>query len=382
MNLLTRSELEALIKLEHPNSISIYFPMGKSYTDDKSKLVYKNLIKSTEQDLLAHGVAGKEVDRLLHPAVQLLENSDWWSNPSPSAVVFLQNGTAKIYNVPFATQQVHYVGPSLYLLPLFELFALENTYHVLTLSQNSVKWYYCDLLHCEELPMGDIPTSLDEALKYDDIEREKQSSNRSQGSAGEGTPGVFRGQGDGKDEHKTNMWRFMEMIDSRLHLYAKGRGTPIILAGVDYLTSMFKRVNSRYKILETEIPGNVENLSLQELHVKALPIAEEFYQQQVERDLYRYHNMVSTDKTSASIEEIASAAVKGKIHMLFAAKDVFVPGIYNPELDSAFLRDGNPDTEDLVNFSIIHTFRTGGKVHLLPKEQLPEGTDFAALFRY
>ncbi|QSX08873.1 hypothetical protein J0B03_01955 [Alkalibacter rhizosphaerae] len=382
MNLLTRNELETLTNMAHPNSVSIYFPMGKNYTDDKSKLVFKNLIKSAEKDLTDHGVQNKEVDRLLQPAFQLLETPDFWTDPSVSAAIFLHDGKARINNLPFPVDEIHYVGPNFYLLPLFELFALENKFHILSMSQNSIKLFHCDFLNWEEIPLGDIPTSLDEALQYDDIENERQTSSRSHGSAGDSTSGVYRGQGDGRDDHKTNLWRFLEMIDNQLHLYIKGRGTPIILAGVDYFTAMFQRVNSRYKVLETEINGNMDNATPAELHQKALPIASQYYQRQVERDLYRYHNMLSTDKTSTTIEEIASAAVKGKVHMLFATKQVYIPGIYNPELDTAFLKDGNPDSEDLINFAMVNTFKTGGKIHVLSNEQLPETTGCAALFRY
>lgn len=382
MNLLTRSELETLMNRTHPNSVSIYFPMGKNYADDKSKSVFKNLVKSAEQDLLTHSIPSKEVDRLLDPAYQLLKTPEFWTVPTPSVAVFLWDGLIQTVNIPFVLDELHYVGPSFYVLPLFQLFSFEDKFHILTLSQNNVKLFHCDFLQWEPLPLGDLPTSLEEALQFDNFENERQSFGRSRGSAGEGTPGVYRGHGDGKDLQKTNLWRYLELVDSGLHQYLKGRSIPIILAGVEYITAMFQRVNSRYKILETEINGNVDILSPAELHEKALPIARQFYQRLVERDLYRYHNMLSTDKTSTSIEEIASAAVKGKIQLLFVTTNVFVPGIYNPELDSAFLRDGNPDTEDLVNFAMVQTLRTGGKVHVLPMAQLPDSPGYAALFRY
>lgn len=382
MNLLTRTVLENLMEVQNPNSVSIYFPMGNNYPEGKGKLVYKNLIKDAEKDLLNHGIQSKEVERLLQPALELLNTPDFWADPSTSAAVFLHDGSMESVNIPFPVDDIHYIGPNFYLLPLFQMFALENKFHILSISQNSVKLFDCDFIGCEEIPLEGVPTSLDEALQYDDIEKERQTKSRGHGSASDGTPGVYHGQGDGRDALKTNLWRFMEQIDGTLHTYVKGRGTPIILAGVDYLTAMFQRVNSRYKVLETEINGNVDNLTPAEIHEKALPIANQFYQRQVERDLYRYHNMLSTDKTSTSIEEIASAAAKGKVWLLFATNQVFVPGIYNPELDTAFFKDGNPDSEDLINFAIVNTFKTGGKVHVLPTEQLPDTTGCAALFRY
>lgn len=382
MNLLNREQLESLMERTQSNSVSLYFPMGINYADDHGKLVFKNLIKSAEQDLLKHGVSGKEVDRILKPAFQLLETPDVWMEPAPSMGVFLSDGALDLVKIPFQVEPLHYVGPSFYMLPMFQLFAMENKFHVLTLSQNRIRLYHCDFFRCNEISLGDMPTSLDEALKYDDFEKGRQSIARSQGSAGEGTPGMYRGQGDGRDELKTNLWRFLEIVDTGLHQFLNGRSTPVILAGVDYLTAMFQRVNSRYKILETEINGNVDALTPAELHGRALPIANQYYQRLVERDLYRYHNMLSTDKTSTSIEEIASASVKGKIQLLFAATKVYVPGIYNPELDSAFLKDGNPDTEDLLNFAVVNTLKTGGKIHILPMEQLPDSNGYAALFRY
>ncbi|MBF7097411.1 baeRF7 domain-containing protein [Alkalibacter mobilis] len=382
MNLLTRTEIEKLIEVQNQNCISLYFPMGQNFTDEKSKILLKNLVKSVESDLLDHNIPKKETDSLISPALELINDSDFWSNPSISAGVFLNGGNIDVIRIPFPVEPLHYIGPNYYLLPLFKLFGLENQFHILSLSQNNVRLFTCDFLSCGEVELEKIPTSLEEALKYDDFDNERQSHSRSHGSSGDGTPGVFRGQGDGRDELKTNLWRFVEMIDKDLHLYVKSKNTPVILAGVEYLTAIFKRVNTSYKILETEISGNVDNLSIQEIHQKSLPIAEKYYNSTVEKDLMRYNNLVSTDKTSSTIEDVASAAAKGKVRILFATTNSFVPGIYNPELDSAFFKEGNPDSEDLINFSVVNTLKTGGKIHILDPEKMPESKTCAALFRY
>jgi hypothetical protein len=383
MNLLTRNQLDELINTENQNCISFYLPMEKAPTEaDKTKVLFKNQIKSVESDLIEHGLAPKNVDTLIAPAVKLLETPEFWTDTDHSVAVFMVEDRITTIKLPFAMEPTTFIGPKFYLVPLFKLFSFDSKFYILALSQNKVRLLQCDLLDCEEVDISSLPTSLDEALQYDDIEKKNQYVMRSPGSTGGGAPGVYRGQGDGKDEHKTNLWRFMEMLESGLTGFIKDKEMPVVLAGVEYLTAIFRKANSHLNLIDKEVSGNTDVLSDKQLHAKAYPLAQDFFDKFVAMDLELYHNLTSSDKTSDKIEEIASAAAKGKIRILFTTQGVFVPGIYNLELDSAFHKDHSPDSEDLINFAAINTFKTGGKVYVLDDDKMPQTDECAAIFRY
>jgi hypothetical protein len=383
MNLLTRVQLDELINTENQNCISFYLPMEKAPTEaDKTKVLFKNQIKAVESELIEHGIAQKNVDSLISPAVKLLETPEFWTSPDESAAVFVAGSNITTIKLPFPIEPTTFIGPKFYLVPLFKLFSFDSRFYILALSQNKVRLLNCDLLDCAEVDITSLPTSLDEALQYDDIEKKNQYVMRSPGSTGDGGPGVYRGQGDGKDEHKTNIWRFMEMLDSGLSSFIKDKDTPVVLAGVEFLTAIFRKANSHLHLIDKEISGNTDILSEKQLHEKAYPLAQEFFDKFVASDLELYHNLSSSDKTGDTIEEIASAAAKGKIRILFATQGMFIPGMYNVELDSAFHKDHNPDSEDLINFAAVNTFKAGGKVYVLDRNQMPDTENCAAIFRY
>src|SRR5690554_1766053 len=111
MNLLTRTEIEKLIEVQSQNCVSLYFPMGQNFTDEKSKILLKNLIKSTEADLVDHNVPKREIEILIDPALELLNDPDFWNTPSASTGVFINKGKVDVIKIPFNVEPMHYIGP-------------------------------------------------------------------------------------------------------------------------------------------------------------------------------------------------------------------------------------------------------------------------------
>ncbi|NTW71905.1 MAG: hypothetical protein HGA49_06650 [Eubacteriaceae bacterium] len=383
MNLLTRDDLDKLIEIGDEKCISIYMPMEKISIDaEKSKIEFKNLLKTVEKNLAETGTSSVEIENLMAPAFDLLKDKDFWLKPSESLALFLSGSGMKIFNLTVQVDESFTIGLRYYILPLLKLFSTDNIYYVLAISQEKLRLLVCNMSKCTEIQLSGFPLSIEEALQYDDLEKGHQYNIRSTKSAGDGTPGVFRGHGDGKEEHKINLGKFMEAAEKGLESFIKSKEIPVVLSGVEYVTAIFRKTNSRYYLLEDEISGNPDLFSSKELYEKASPIAQRYFENQLKVELNNYTELISTDKASDDLEEIASAAYKGKVRILFVPTGIYRPGIYNLELDSAILKKEDNETEDLINFAVSHTLRTGGKVHITPQEDIPNGKDCAAIFRY
>jgi hypothetical protein len=67
-------------------------------------------------------------------------------------------------------------------------------------------------------------------------------------------------------DSKENIKRYFRRIDKGLHELVRDERVPLVLAGVDYLHPIYKKVNSYPHLMEAGVGGNPERLSAKELH--------------------------------------------------------------------------------------------------------------------
>jgi hypothetical protein len=194
---------------------------------------------------------------------------------------------------------------------------------------------------------------------------------------------VFHGHGVGKDDAKDNILRFFRQVDHGLQKILREERAPLVLAGVDYLLSIYQEANSYSHVMEEGIACNPEGFKPEELQKEAWGVVEPYLSKVRQEATARYRQLARGKRASNEIEKIIPAARDGRVDLLFVAVGVQRWGTFDPVTFSIHLHEEpGPGDEDLLDFAALHTLLNGGTVYAVKPEKVPDETSIAALFRY
>lgn len=382
MYTLSREELKALLDRPSGLCISIFMPTYRTGAEiQQNQIRFKNLLRRTEEKLLAGNVRPQEVKTLLEPAHALTGNVLFWRRQSDGLAIFISAGLFLSYCLPVHFEETIFVTDRFHIKPLLPLLHGDELFYILALSQNAVRLLEGTKHSVKEIDLEGIPKNLAEALSYD--EPEKQVRFRA-GTPGGGDRGaMISGHGPDIEDTKDNILRYFRRIDRGLRSFLKDERAPLVLAGVDYLFPIYKDTNTYPNLMGGGISGNPEGMSTENLHRQAWQIVAPYFQRAESDALAQYRQSLGTGLTSKYIEEIVPAAYHGRVGLLFVALGHYQWGIFNPERDEILLQqEMEPGSEDLLDFAAIQTFLNGGTVFALHQEKMPGEELLAAVFRY
>lgn len=385
MESLFNLDLQTLLDHQSDLCISIYLPTYKKGAETQQNFIrFKNLIQQVQDNLSDRGLEEADIDALLEPAYELLndrENS-FWENQDLGLGVFCSANFWQTYRLPTSFEEIAIVSDHFYIKPLMRFMNLNQPFYLLALSQNEVRLFKGNCYDIKAMELDEIPSSLAEALRYDDPEKQLQFHSSSGG--GNAQP-IYHGQGVGTTDNKDEIRRYFQAIDSGLtSLLPIEKHTPLILAGVDYLISMFQDISSYPKLVKDAIIGNPETLSPQELHQEALPILQKDLDDKQQKSIEEYQEKQGIGEASDHLSKILIAAYNGQIDTLMLAENEeewgnFDPKNYELEIHS----ERNTQSNDLLELAAFHTVKQGGEVYLMDDhETLPAKSPAAAIFRY
>lgn len=389
MDRLTRNDLKNLVQSQDPPCVSIYLPTHRAGTEvQQDPIRFKNLLQQAEDRLTQSGRSTKQTQQMLEQAEnQLLLNTSFWQQGSNGLAVFLSPDQLRAYRLPLTFDEMVVVGDQYYVTPLFKLFQDEGRFYILALSKNEVRLLEGTKYEVEALSLDDVPSSLAEALKWDDPEKQLQQHtvSRDGNQGGVGRPETtFHGHGVGTDDEKTNLLRYFHKVDQGLQNYLAEERIPLLLAGVDYLLPIYREASSYRYLAEEAITGNPENQRDEELHAEAWKLLEKEFKRVQENAVQQYQQQAGTEgRASDQIAEIVQAAYGGRVSHLLIRENAEVWGRYDRSTNQVtVVEDRERSDEDLINAAACDTFLNGGDVFVLHAEQMPGKSPVAAVFRY
>jgi len=158
---------------------------------------------------------------------------------------------------------------------------------------------------------------------------------------------------------------------------------PLVMAGVEYLLPIYREANTYPHLVGEGIPGNPKGMSADQLHKAAWQIVKPLFTKAQTEAIAQYRQSSGTGLTSSRIEEILSAAVHGRVAVLFIALDVQRFGTFDAERGEVRLDEAmQPGDVDLLDFAALQTVLSGGKVYALPPDDVPDRLPLAAILRY
>lgn len=380
MKNLTLDQIKGLAQQTASPSISIFLPTHRSGQDaQQDPIRLKNLLRDAEKQLLDGGMGPREAGALLQPAQALLDDANFWNHQHEGLALFMSADDFHYYALPFSVEELLVVAQSYYVKPVLPLFTNNGHYYVLAISQNEIRLFEGTRYGVGQidLPEG-TPESLEAALRLDGPQKTLQMH---PGGGG----GMFHGQGPGDEEQKVWIEQYLNLVDTSLKEIFREQNAPLVLAGVDYLLPMYRKVSEYSNIMEEGITGNPDHLRPEELQEQAWRIVETYFQQETKKIVEQYQQLADTDKATDNIEEIVAAAFNGRVDKLILSVENQIWGAFNPK-DGKVMRSSNGQSKKynlaLLDFTAMHTLQNGGTVCALSQDEMPTDSPIAAVFRY
>ncbi len=399
----TTETLQELITAPQGPCVSIYLPVERKGAETQQNAIrLKNLQRQAAVALAewaeehVNAMKNLSADLLLKPVADLVENRLFLQQQSAGLAIFIAQGTSRIYRLPLAFEERVVVGDNFWLKPLLPLLTGNGTFYLLTLNQGGVQLLRGtrEALSPVELS-DDIPSSLEEALRYDDFERQLQFHTQTgMGTNSGDRSAMFHGHG-GADEvsDAENILRFFRALDNGVRdLLEGGPHPPLLLAGVSFLQGLYRQVNQYNNLVEEGIDHDPTATTLVELHRRSWPLVLPQFQQAQAQATAQYEHLRGTEEQRAIsvVEEIVAAAYFQRVDTLFILANSPIWGAFNVENSQVEIHNAyQPGDQELINFAAIHTFLNGGTIYDMSQGDVPENgagvtsdSAMAALLRY
>lgn len=385
MDLVTKVDLEQLAERGRTElHLSLFIPTHPVGPEvDTDRLRWKNVLTRVEKTLADRGLGPRDIEELLAPAWELRDDALAWSYMSDGLAMFLRPGWHRIIRVPVRLPEVATVGDRFVVGPLLRVVTGDAHFLALAVSQRHVRLLQGSMQRVEEVELTDVPTALEDVIEPPEPRSDTMTVPLRTGTRGAGKA-VFYGHGTSDDDFKQDQVRsFLRQVSDGLRDYLNGQDLPMVLVGLDEMVAAYRDLGGYPHVLDEAVLRNPDDLSADELHSLAWPLAIKTVAAEREAAEARFGELHGTGRAVTSPEKIEQAAREGRVDTLFLATE---PWCWDQVgSDAAVVQLGRDDAFahcELLDRAAIDSLSTGARVHAVPAEDVPGGGDLAAVLRY
>lgn len=380
MNVLNHEHIAELIS--HPSQlcISLFMPThraGRERQQDAIRL--KNLISTAREEFLKRNESAGAADKLLQPASKLPSEDDTlWRHRKDGLACFCAPDFFRAYRVPIHLKEQMFVGDRFQIRPLLPLLRSDARLYILALTQESAKLYEATKYSMAELELPELSP-----IEVDGTERPLQYHAHQAPSQGKGAvdTAMYHGHGGPTDREKQDTLKFFQLVDPAVRRVLRGQRSPLVLACVGYLASLYESANRYRHLIKGKVPGSPDRWSEEELREHAWKIVEPQFLHNQQKAWQEFQDANSNGRASDELESVVLAADEGRVGTLFLARGEQRWGRVEPERQTVHLNGDADEGEELLDHAAAQTLSKGGEVYLL--DSLPEtDSPIAATFRY
>ena len=378
MHTLTRQDLENFTKAQNSPVVSIYMPThrisGPEVQQDKIKL--KNYLQEARKQLEALGVKSQDIDKQLKPADQLIDDEYFWSHQDHGIALMLGRDQHRIYKTPYSFAPIMTVGKRYHIKQLLPILDDTFYYYILQLSPNSVRLLRAKHDTIDEIDDDLLPQNLTDALG---TENDKPHLSFHTGTAGKGA--VFHGHNDINSYKKSELQKFTRMVADKVDSILKGKGAPLVLACVEPMEAMFRKVYSGKQLHSSYLSGSFDEASAQDLHSQSLPLVEDVLNSRSNQALAELKKYIeqNSDKALLDIHDVFEGLGSGKVSKLLVAQDESVWGEAEDSSVSRVEDEHITGLHDLTDVAAASAFDLGREVFVVAQDEMPDGCQLAAI---
>ncbi len=384
MDTLTAETLQELLAHSEYPCVSIYMPTRPdSPFGTEHRARFKTLLRQAKQEAQQATHNDEAVlDAIFAPALELVDNVDFWRNQGLGLAYLASPTYQGAWRLPVSFEELALCGPRFHIKPLLPLFSEDGHFYVLALSRNQVRLLRASRHQAEQVPLPDVPGSLEESMRFDDQEKQLQFHTGDSKPQGD-RPAAFHGQGVGQDDMEPRVEEFLRAVDNGVGKALGDDSAPLVLAGVEEIFGLYSRITKRKNLVQQPVRGNPDELSDDDLRRQAWEMVEPVFNRSRDEAVERYHNRKGTGLASSMLEEVIPAAAHGRVATLFVPLGNRLWGMFDAATGTATLHnEKKPESRDLLDLAATQTISQGGRVYAMDPAQLPDGKEIAAVFRY
>lgn len=376
MDVLSRDDLELLVRQPRAPCVSLYMPTHRSGPETQQDPIrLKNLMRRAEERLVGTGIRQPDASEVLRPARKLIEEEAFWRHQSEGLALFLRAGWSQWYRLPLRFEETVVVSDRFHVSPLLPLLTGDGHFFVLALSENEARLLAGTRFNVHVVNVPGLPAGVKDALRYDDPQRELGSHAAERG--GPGARVVLHGQGIGAEIQKERLGRYLQAVDRAVRRSLREQQAPLVLAGVGYVRAMYRDINTYPRLLEAGIAGSPDRTSGEELHARAWALVAPLFARDRDGAAAAYREALGTGRASASLEDVLTAAEAGRIDVLFVPTGARASAGVSSADEGQELGGGDP-----IEQAVVGTILNAGTVYAVLYHEMPNRAPVAALFRY
>jgi Bacterial archaeo-eukaryotic release factor family 11 len=364
----TLPELRTLAAARGDICASLFLPTTPLTQETAAdRIALKNLVQGLVGELDAKGFDKRRVAALKEQLADLIDDDEFWRFQARSLAVLATPDSVRSYRLPNRLSAGAEIADRFHLKPLLRAVTFPHEAFVLVLSQNAVRLVEI----CSDLPpatvgLADLPRDAASATRRASV-RDRSPSGRIQGSEGQ----------------KILLRQYARRVDDALRTFLAGRETPLLLAAVEPLNSIFRSVSFYPHLVATGMPGVTEQSSDGALAQAARQVLDELYARELTDLRATFDRRAGQGRATTDITDAARAATMGAIDTLMVDMDEVVPGTVDETDGRVTFRDaGGADSYDVIDEIACRALLTGARVVSARRPDLPREAQLAAILRH
>ena len=384
---------ELLIEREGP-CVSVLMPTHRAFpASQQNPVALRNRLRDAAA---AFGPARTtHAAPLLAPMRALLDDDAFWAHPTDGLALYSAPGFWRALRTPVPMPPRVVVADTFHIKPLLRLMQQADRFHVLALNRSSLRLFEGDRHHLVELTLpSQVPVTIEQALGDELTDPVNQPYTYNTGPAGgaggqrhpggEKAGGAFHGMGGKSDEVDKDVERYFRAVDRAIYEHvSKPAGLPVVLAALPEYQTSFRRLSHNPHLAPHGVSGNADALAVDVLLREASAALEPMFDERIRRLRERFGAALGARRGDDRLQEVAVAAVTGRVACLLVDTDRRVPGRLDRESGAFEAMDlDDLQADDLLDDIAEQVLRLGGQVIVLPSEAMPSGTGLAAMYRY
>lgn len=348
----------------------------------------KDLHQRALDKLMENGLDLDNAAVYLQPVEALLKDPKSLLRPAEALVLYIDEGSASLVEIPYAVDSQAKVGNRFIVKPLLPLLQHDTNYKIACLNRGEIKVYQGTRMGITEVDVPDMPTALSDVTQFDDPEKSVQHHTAKTGSA-QGRPGStpvaeMHGQGLPADMDASQNKRFFRDVANAVKKYFANDRSPLVIFGVDENVGQFSSVIDWGEQTIFSVHHDPKDWSKAEVFSYATEALVPHWEKQIGEKIEWLEEAHSKDSGIFDTGKCALAAANGRVEMACVASDQTEPGVCQPEeMKVDFVEaDEASCAHDLLDTIAYETIQHGGEAFVLPADKIPGPGNVAATVRF
>jgi len=343
---------------------------------NSSVALLKRYLQKSRQQLNSLLCPNEEIGALLRPLEDLSKDAALAFGSRVHRVLFRSPNSFEQFHLSGSLEESFTLGGSFAIRRLLRPLSLPRIYYILAVHKTGVDLLRQSGADTETVALPGVPNTLAEALALDVPDHDLEN----RAPAG-GNPGAMRrvrfGTGAGHETEESHLSDYYKMVDRAIQDLLRKSGAPLVIAGVEKDTAVYRRISGYGRIVQPGINGSLDvRRELQELVRQA---GEILFSASVETDAQTLKQTImrmSSSRFSTDLKTVANAAAEGRISDLYLNESAhrisdFEVGSYR-----------SLGEEDVLNFAAVQTILHDGRVCELPSGRMARQAEVIGILRF